>query len=177
MYPHPMAKAHQTVIPIERIATKIYLIRSQKVMLDRDLADLYGVTTSALNQAVSRNKDRFPADFMFQLTKEELENWKSQIVISNPAVKMALRKPPRAFTEHGVAMLSSVLRSRHAVQINISIIRAFVTMREILATHKDVARKVEQLDRKVTILYDTFQKLMQPEPSNKKPIGYIWRDE
>ena len=99
------------IIPIERIASRIYLIRGQKVMLDRDLAELYRVTTGALNQAVKRNRKRFPPDFMFQLSKEETEHWKSQIVISNPAAKIAIRNRPHAFTEQGVAMLSSVLRS------------------------------------------------------------------
>jgi hypothetical protein len=113
----------QSVIPVERIASAIYLIRGQKVMLDRDLADLYGVETRTLIQAVKRNIERFPDDFMFQLTKEELENWRSQIVISNPDAKMGLRRQPYAFTESGVAMLSSVLRSKRAVQVNIMIMR------------------------------------------------------
>lgn len=113
------------------IQNKIYEIRGQKVMLDRDLADMYGVETRVLNQAVKRNIERFPEDFMFQLTNEETENWKSQIVISN-SVKMGLRRNPFAFTELGVVMLSSVLNSKIAIQINMSIMRAFVAVRQVL---------------------------------------------
>lgn len=117
---------------LQVIQSKIYQIRGQKVMLDRDLADMYGVETRVLNQSVKRNIERFPEDFMFQLTNEETENWKSQIVMSN-SVKMGLRRNPFAFTELGVAMLSSVLNSKIAIQINMSIMRAFVAVRQILA--------------------------------------------
>lgn len=116
---------------LQVIQSKIYEIRGQKVMLDRDLADIYGVETRVLNQAVKRNIERFPDDFMFQLTNEETENWKSQIVISN-SVKMGLRRNPFAFTELGVAMLSSVLNSKIAIQINMGIMRAFVAVRHVL---------------------------------------------
>ena len=112
------------IIPIEQKEDKIFTVRNQKIMLDRDLAELYQVETRILVQAVKRNIDRFPADFMFQLSKEDLENWKSQIVISN-SVKMGLRKMPYAFTELGVSMLSSVLNSKKAIQVNIQIMRAF----------------------------------------------------
>ena len=115
-------------------------------MLDRDLAELYGVTTGNLNLAVRRNIDRFPEDFMFQLTKEEFDNWRLQIATSNSAAKMGLRRRPYAFTEQGVAMLSSVLKSDRAVQMNILIIRAFVKLRELLATHKDLAARIEKLE-------------------------------
>jgi hypothetical protein len=108
--------------PVELIERRIYIIRGQKVMLDLDLAELYQVLTKALNQAVRRNLDRFPEDFMFRLTNDELENWRSQIVTSNPGARMGLRRPPFAFTEHGVAMLSSVLNSPRAVQMSIVII-------------------------------------------------------
>jgi hypothetical protein len=111
------------IVPVEIIEWRILLIRGQKVMLDRDLAQLYQVTTGALNQAVQRNRERFPADFMFQLNTKEFENWKSQIVISNPAARMA-RKRPYAFTEQGVAMLSSVLKSQRAALVNVAVIRA-----------------------------------------------------
>lgn len=117
---------------LQLIQSKIYEIRGQKVMLDRDLAEMYGVETRALNQAVKRNIDRFPEDFMFQITDEELENWKSQIVISN-SIKMGLRRNPFAFTELGVAMLSSVLNSKIAIQINMSIMRAFVAIRQLIS--------------------------------------------
>ena len=115
------------------IQSKIYEIRGQKVMLDRDLAEMYGVLTKVLNQAVKRNPDRFPEDFMFQLTNEETQNWKSQIVTTN-SIKMGVRRNPYAFTELGVAMLSSVLNSKTAVQINMSIMRAFVAIRHIAFT-------------------------------------------
>jgi hypothetical protein len=132
---------NQIPAPVELIERQIYLIRGQKVMLDKDLANLYRTSTKAFNQAVHRNRDRFPEDFMFQFTKEELENWRSQIVTSNPSAKMSLRRAPYAFTKQGVAMLSSVLHSQRAIQMNILIIRVFVKLREILATHKDLARK------------------------------------
>src|SRR4051812_15612668 len=116
---------------MERIEKAILHIRGQKVLLDRDLAVLYEVETKVLNQAVRRNRTRFPADFMFQLSEEEFRNWKSQIVTSNPSAKMGLRKRPYAFTEQGVAMLSSVLHSERAVLVNIAIMRAFVQLREL----------------------------------------------
>lgn len=116
---------------LEVIQSKIYDIRGQKVMIDRDLAEMYGVETRVLNQAVKRNIDRFPLDFMFQLTDEETENWKSQIVMTN-SVKMGIRRNPYVFTELGVAMLSSVLNSKTAIQINMSIMRAFVAVRQLL---------------------------------------------
>src|SRR5262249_55210642 len=140
--------ARAVAIPSERIEKAILLLRGQKVMLDRDLARLYGVPTGVLNQAVSRNQSRFPPDFMFQLDAEEFENWKSQFVISNSGAKMGLRKRPFAFTEQGVAMLSSVLRSPRAIAVNIAIMRAFVRLRELLATHKDLARKLAELESK-----------------------------
>src|ERR1700726_4030120 len=120
-------------VPVELIERRIYVIRGQKVMLDADLAELYQVLTKAVNQAVRRNLDRFPEDFMFQLTDLEFDNWRSKFVPPTPAAKMGLRRPPYAFTEHGVAMLSSVLSSKRAVALNILIIRAFVRLREYLA--------------------------------------------
>ena len=137
----------------ETIISKIYLIRGKKVMLDRDLAELYGVETRALNQAVRRNERRFPDDFMFQLTAEELNDWKSQIVISNRE-KQGLRKLPLAFTEQGVAMLSSVLNSETAIEVNIQIIRIFTRMRELLSTHKDILVKLEQVENQL-LKHDT----------------------
>ena len=163
--------SEQAVIPIERIASAIYLIRDQKVMLDSDLAELYGVPTKVLNQAVNRNKDRFPDDFMFRLSDEEFQILKSQIVTSSWGGR---RYPPYAFTEQGVAMLSSVLRSPRAVQVNITIVRAFVRLREVLSTHKDIARKIEEHDRHIANLYEHMERLLRlPEPK-KNPIGYIW---
>jgi hypothetical protein len=147
-------------------------MRGEKVMLDSDLAQLYGIATTRLNEQFKRNRDRFPADFAFQMTKEEFESLMSQIAISNPG-RGGRRKLPWVFTEHGVAMLSSVLRSKKAVQVNISIIRTFVKLREVLATHKDLARKVEQHDHQIAILFDRLQKLLAPPNPPKHPIGYV----
>jgi hypothetical protein len=166
-----MPKA-QTIIPVERIASRIYLMRGEKVMLDSDLAELYGVPTMRLNEQFKRNRDRFPADFAFQMTKQEFESLTSQSAISNTG-RGGRRTPPWAFTEHGVAMLSSVLRSKKAVQVNISIIRTFVKLREVLATHKDLARKVEQHDQQIAILFDAVQKILAPPNPPKHPIGYV----
>lgn len=130
---------------LELIRSKIYEIRGQKVMLDRDLAIMYGVETRALNQAVKRNTDRFPEDFMFQLTDEEVQIWKSQIVMSN-SVKMGMRRNPYAFTELGVAMLSSVLTSKIAIQVNIGIMRAFVAVRQMIAANP-VALRLSSLEK------------------------------
>jgi len=168
------------LIPVERIGRAILLIRGQKVMLDRDLAELYGVPTKVLNQAVRRNRTRYPEDFMFQLSPEEFADWRSQIVTSNPAAKMGLRRKPYAFTEHGVAMLSSVLNSERAIEVNIAIMRAFVRLREILATHKDLARKLEDLERKLgqhdqhfQIVFEAIRQLMvPPEPKTKRRFGF-----
>jgi hypothetical protein len=132
---------------VERIEKAIFLIRGEKVMLDRDLASLYEVTTSALKQSVRRNIERFPTDFMFVLDQNEFENWRSQIVISN-SDRMGIRYPPMAFTEQGVAMLSSVLRSKRAVAVNVQIMRTFVRLRQMLASQADLAKKLEQLERK-----------------------------
>ena len=164
------------LIPVEIIERKIYLIRGHKVMLDRDLAELYEVETRVLNQAVKRNLSRFPEDFMFQLTHAEMENWKSQIVISNKD-KMGLRKAPYAFTENGVAMLSSVLSSERAVEVNIQIMRTFTRLREMLLTHKDLQRKIEDMEKKYDsqfkVVFDAIRQLMTPpETSKKKPIGF-----
>jgi hypothetical protein len=173
------------VIPVEFIERKIYLIRGSKVMLDSDLADLYQVPTKVLNQAVRRNLGRFPADFMFQLNGEELKNWRSQTVTSNSGAKMGLRRPPYAFTEHGVAMLSSVLSSKRAVELNILIIRAFVRLREYLTSHKDLARKLEDVERTqhehgshIQQIYGYIERLMEPAPEHpKRRIGFASPEE
>lgn len=167
----------EALIPTERIEKAILLIRGQKVMLDRDLAELYGVAAKVLNQAVRRNLKRFPGDFMFQLSKEELENWRSQIVTSSPEARMGLRRPPLAFTEQGVAMLSSVLNSERAVRVNIEIIRAFVRLRQLLATHADLARKLEALEKKYDaqfrVVFDAIRGLMAPpQDSRRGRIGF-----
>ncbi len=159
----------EQLIPIERIEGKILLIRSQKVMLDRDLAELYGVETRVLNQAVRRNIRRFPEDFMFQLSKEEFENWKSQIVISN-SEKMGLRKLSYAFTEQGVAMLSSVLNSERAILVNIQIMRAFTKLRKILASHEDLRSKIEEHDVQIQAIFEAIRQLMTPPTKEMKEI-------
>ena len=135
------------IITAKEIENKIYTVRSSQVMLDRDLADLYRVETRAINQAVKRNPDRFPQEFMFQLTEDEFLNWKSQTVMSNPD-KMGLRRPPFVFTEQGVAMLSSVLRSEVATMVSIQIMRAFVSMRKFLIQNASVFQRIDHLELK-----------------------------
>ena len=165
------------LVPLERIEGLILLIRGQKVMLDTALAALYGVETKVLNQAVKRNLARFPADFMFQLTKEEFDALRSQNVTAKPAGRGGRRTPPYAFTEQGVAMLSSVLRSQRAVQVNIQIMRTFVKLRRMLATHEEFARKLAALERKYDhqfkVVFDAIRELMTPpEPEPKRRIGF-----
>lgn len=138
------------------IQNKIYEIRGQKVMIDRDLAEMYGVQTKALNQAVKRNIERFPEDFMFQLTTEETQNWKSQIVTTN-SIKMGLRRNPYAFTELGVAMLSSVLTSKIAIQVNIGIMRAFVAVRQYLLSANNPTQEIEDLKQRVKELEESSE--------------------
>ena len=149
----------------------IHVIRGQRVMLDADLAALYGVETRVLLQAVRRNIARFPGDFMFQFSDAELKNWRSQIVTSNPAAKMGLRRPPYAFTEHGVAMLSAVLQSERAVQMSITVIRAFVRLRELMAAHKDIAARVEKLVRGQERAASVIEVLKTSIASGKKSNG------
>jgi hypothetical protein len=168
----------KTMLPIERIEQKILLIRQQKVLLDADLAQLYGVETRALIQAVKRNAERFPADFAFQLNNQELGQLRSQSVISNSSSRMALRRPPYAFTEQGVAMLSSVLKSKQAVGVNIEIMRTFVKLRRMLGSQKDLVRKLDALetkyDEQFAVVFDAIRKLMEPPPLPKKRrIGFI----
>lgn len=166
-------EAENSIIPIERIATSIYIIRGEKVMLDTDLATLYGVETRRLNEQVKRNKERFPPHFMFQLSNTEFEDWRSQIATSNPATKMGLRRAPYAFTEHGVLMLSSILKSKQAIKVSIKIVDTFVHMRNLLATNKELARKIAEHDQQIANLYAHVEQLLKfPEPK-KNPIGYI----
>lgn len=162
------------------IQNKIYEVRGQKVMFDRDLASLYEVETRILNQAVRRNIERFPADFMFQLTEKEFENWKSQIVISN-SEKMGLRKRPLAFTEQGVAMLSSVLNSKKAIDVNIAIIRTFVLIRQMAIEHKDLNERIIKLEKKYNksfkevfkaLEYLVAEKLQQDDFKKRTKIGF-----
>jgi ORF6N domain len=181
--------AKDRLISAERIEQIILLIRGQKVMLDMDLAALYEVPTKALNQAVSRNADRFPEDFMFRLTAEEVQDMRSHFVtaslvaassgsLSTTASKRNVRYLPYAFTEQGVAMLSSVLSSRRAVQVNVEIMRAFVRMRQILAAHADLSRKLDALEKKYDaqfqVVFEAIRQLMTPppEPAKKGRIGF-----
>ena len=152
-------------------------------MLDRDLAKLYKVETKKLNQAVRRNISRFPGDFMFQLTVTEFENWKSQIVTSN-LEKMGLRKRPIAFTEQGVAMLSSVLNSPTAIEVNIQIIRVFTKMRALLMTHKDILLQLEKIEKKIgkhdeqiALVFTYLKKLLSPPQPPRPRIGFRRKDE
>jgi hypothetical protein len=172
-----MAKHQKSLIPAERIERAILLLRGEKVMLDADLAALYGVETGHLNRAVLRNKERFPSDFMFQLNEEELENLKCQIGISSFNWGGRRRSRPFAFTEQGVAMLSSVLRSPRAVEVNIAIMRAFVRLRQLLASHADLARKLDELEKKYdkqfAMVFQAIRKLMEPpQPGEMKEMGY-----
>jgi len=165
--------------PVERIERSILLIRGHKVMLDADLAVLYAVSTKRLNEQVRRNRSRFPGDFMFQLTGEEVRSLRSQFATSKKG-RGGRRYAPLVFTEQGIAMLSTVLNSERAIQVNIEIMRAFVRLREMIATHKDLARKLEALEKKYDahfkVVFDAIRELMaRPEP-NKRKIGFLVKE-
>jgi len=168
------------VVSVEAIADKIYLIRGLKVMLDRDLAELYGIETKRLKEQVRRNIERFPEDFMFELTKEELKNWRSQFATSNQYI-MGLRIPPFAFTEHGVLMLSSVLKSERAVQVNIQIMRIFVKLRQLFLDNEELRVELEELkhitDERFQIVFETLDQLMNIENTEKKKIGFTVKEK
>ena len=163
------------LIPAEVIEQRIFLVRGQKVMLYRDLAELYGVKTKIFNQAVKRNRKRFPGDFMFQLTYQEVRNLRSQFVTSNKE-RGGRRYLPYAFTEQGVAMLSSVLNSERAVQVNIEIMRAFVRLRRMIASNKDLAKRLDELERKYNsqfkIVFDAIRQLMASPDTPRRRIGF-----
>lgn len=166
------------LVPLEHIESRILQLRGQKVMLDADLAELYGVETRTLVQAVKRNLARFPADFMFQLDEMEWTALRSQFVISKG--RGGRRYAPYAFTEHGALMLSSILSSAKAIDIGIHIVRAFVQLRELVASHHELAAKLDDLEDKVTShdqaiagLIDTLRRLTATPPRNKRPIGFI----
>lgn len=167
-------------VPAERIESRIFMLRGHKVMLSPDLADLYEVEPRALVQAVKRNIERFPADFMFQLNAREFEHLKSQFVISSWG---GLRRAaPYAFTEQGVAMLSSVLRSKRAILVNVEIMRAFVRLRQMLAAHADLARKLVALEKRYDaqfkVVFDAIRELMTPPTGTKRPIGFTsWQEK
>jgi hypothetical protein len=178
-----MTMIKHSLLPDELIINKIILLRDQKVLVDRDLADLYGVETRVLNQAVKRNIKRFPDDFMFQMTSEEMNIWKSQIVISDND-RMGLRKPPFVFTEQGVAMLSSVLNSDIAILVNIQIMRVFTKLRRLLDSHKEILRKLESIekkdieqDEKILLIFEYLKQLEQIKQDEtllkeRKRIGF-----
>lgn len=161
------------IIPSERIIGKIYIIRNRKVMLDKDLAELYGVPTKVFNQAIKRNTKRFPEDFMFQLNKEEFKNLRSQIVTSSWG---GTRYQPLVFTEQGVAMLASVLNSDRAINVNIQIIRTFVKIRELLATNELLQRKMMEIekkyDNKIKEIFNILEHLLTEEKNPKREIGF-----
>ncbi|MEI6511345.1 MAG: ORF6N domain-containing protein [Candidatus Uhrbacteria bacterium] len=168
-------KNEELMVPMTVIEGKIFLLRGQKVMIDRDLAQLYGVSTMVLNQAVKRNRERFPTDFLFQLTKQEMEHWKSQVSVT-VSDRMGLRKPFVVFTELGVAMLSSVLRSPRAIAVNIQIMRTFSRLREMLAENDDLRRKVEalekQYDENFKIVFDAIRNMISDDAAGKSEIGF-----
>ena len=177
-------RENKPLIPIERIERSILLIRGQKVMIARDLAYLYGVPTKVLNQVVKRHAHRFPEDFMFQLTMEEARIWweqvrpvrlRSQFVTLKRGQHIKYR--PYAFTEHGILMLSSVLNSKRAIQVNIEIMRMFIRLRRILASHSQLARKLDATEKKYDaqfkIVFDAIRQLMAPPVSKKRPIGFL----
>ena len=171
----------KSTIPTESVANRILLIRGAKVMLDADLAELYGVPTKALNQAVKRNAERFPADFMFQLSSAEKEE-----VVTNcdhlARLKFS-RTLPYAFTEHGALMLGNVLKSDRAIEVSLMVVRTFVQLREMLSSHKELASKLEALERKIGShdqaiagLIDAIRQLMAPPAQSKRPIGFVTGD-
>ncbi len=174
---------NKPMIPDEVVMTKIYYIRGNKVMMDRDLAELYGVETKRLKEQVRRNIDRFPEDFMFEMTKDELENWRSQFATSN-SEKMGMRVPPFMFTEHGVLMLSSVLNSKRAIEMNIQIMRVFTKMKEMIFNHAELLARLESIEQKleghdheIKVLFEYLKKLMEEKElrigqENRKRIGY-----
>jgi len=168
------------IIPAETIINKIYFFRGIKVMLDRDLAELYGVETRRLNEQVKRNLNRFPDDFMFQLNKEEFQNWISHFATSN-SEKMGLRKLPYAFTEHGILMLSNVLNSERAVNVSIQIIRTFTRLRDMLSTNADLKKKIEHMEKKYDenfrIVFETLKQLLSEEIKPKKKIGFTQNEK
>ena len=190
-----VSESKGTIVPIERIESRILLVRGRKVLLDADLAALYGVQTRRLNEQVRRNLAKFPADFMFQLTDAEFELLMSQFATSNPG-RGGRRKRPLVFTEHGALMAATVLNSARAVEVSLYVVRAFVRLRETLATHKDLASKLHVLEKKTEALalrhdgfaastrlhlrqvFDAIRELMRaPEPTKRRPIGFVNPDE
>jgi hypothetical protein len=168
------------VVTVKEIQTQIHTIREQKVLLDSDLATMYQVETRTLNQAVTRNIERFPEDFMFQLTEDEYKILRSQNVILRSEHGKHRKYTPRAFTENGVAMLSSVLRSTRAIQVNIEIMRTFTQLREAALTHVKLSRKLEQMetkyDQQFKVVFDALKALVTPPKTTKRKIGFTQND-
>jgi hypothetical protein len=163
-----------TALVRKAIEERILLIRGHRVMLDADLAEIYGVTTKILNQAVKRNKERFPRDFMFQLDTDEFTNLRSQIVTSKR--RGGRRYPPYVFTEQGVAMLSSVLKSERAIHANIEIMRAFIRLRQMLASNAELARRLDELEKKYDsqfrVVFEAIRQILSPPDSKRRSIGF-----
>lgn len=174
------AKAPTAALVLEHASRRILLVRGQRVMLDSDLAELYGVSTGRLNEQVKRNLERFPPDFMFELSPDEVATLRSQFAISKPG-RGGRRYAPRVFTEHGVAMLSSVLNSECAVQVNIAVVRAFVRLREMLGSHEDLARRLAELEQKYDaqfrVVFDAIRQLMATPPGESRRIGFHAKEE
>jgi ORF6N domain len=166
----------QNLVPLERIERAILVLRGHKVMLDADLADIYGVETKVLNQGIRRNIERFPEDFVFQLTEAEAACLRSQTVTLKAGRGQHRKYPPYAFTEQGVAMLSSVLRSPRAVRVNIEIMRAFVRLRGMIATNRDLTRRLDELEKKYDtqfkLVFDAIRQLMAPSEKSRRSIGF-----
>ncbi len=169
--------------PIKRVEQVIYVIRGHRVMLDRDLAAVYGVETRVLIQAVKRNFKRFPEDFLFQLSNEEMKNWISQIVMSNPSAKMGIRKPPYAFTEYGAVMAANILRSERAMLMSIEVVRAFIRLRQALIGQKEPVKEMADLksfvlkhaqksDQEFRRVWRAIEKLAPPPPTEQRRIGF-----
>jgi ORF6N domain-containing protein len=171
--------SNTNLIPSERIEKTIYVIRGERVMLDRDLAELYEVETKALNQAVRRNPDRFPADFMFQLSEKEVGELNRSQFVTGSEKHRDPRFRPYAFTEQGVAMLSSVLRSKRAITVNIEIMRAFVKLRQMLASNSELSHRLDELeskyDKQFKVVFDAIRRLMATPVRNRKEIGFRLR--
>ncbi|KKT34749.1 MAG: hypothetical protein UW22_C0066G0004 [Candidatus Gottesmanbacteria bacterium GW2011_GWB1_44_11c] len=169
-------KSTKSLVSINTIERKILIVRNEKVILDSDLAELYGVTTGALNQAIKRNKERFPSDFAFTLTPEEIANLKSQIVISSSKHGGRRRSRPHAFTEHGVLMAANVLKSKLAIQVSIQIVRTFVLMRQTLAANSNLSRKLDNLEKKYdkqfAVIFQAIRALISSPAPTRRKIGF-----
>jgi hypothetical protein len=173
-----MNKKSKLMIPDEIVMNKIYIMRDLRIMVDRDLAELYGVETKRLKEAVRRNMQRFPSDFMFEMNDEEFRNWRTQFASSNSDV-MGLRHHPFCFTEQGVTMLSCILNSERAIAVNIQIIRIFTKMRELLLTNKEVLLQLEMLEKQVLknkidiqSIFSALRQLINPGPKPRKQMGF-----